>query len=307
MTLNTNQINGVIVVDKPQGMTSHDVVDRVRRLTPPKTKVGHTGTLDPMATGVLLIALGNAPRLIQYTHNLPKTYNGTITLGATSDTDDAEGTISSTNSRQPSAAEIQTIAQKFVGESIQQPPAYSAIKYKGKKLYEYARRGQAQEIIKKVGERRAPITIYSIEIISYAYAEIEIKVVCSSGTYIRSLARDIGETLKTSGYLSALRRTAIGQFSVEQALDLEKLSTGLHQGCLQTTSTLVQHLPSITLAPDNVAQYMQGRSVKINKEELRNFSLPTAPIATFDSDGNVLGVSIYALATSLLSPKTILV
>lgn len=307
MTLNTNQISGVLVVDKPQVITSHDVVAQVRRLSSRQIKVGHTGTLDPMATGVLLIALGSATRLIQYTHDLPKTYEGTITLGATSDTDDAEGIISPKSSHKPSAADIQATVKKFVGERVQRPPAYSAIKYKGKKLYEYARRGEAEEIVKKVGDRRTPITIYSIELISYAYPQIHMQAVCSSGTYIRSLARDIGEALGTRGYLSSLRRAAIGHFSVKQSVAVEKLSTASTlQSFLLPAQVLVEHLPSVAVSPDNVAKYKQGRSVEIKREEIRNFSLTTSPIATFNDTGNLVGVSTYDPTTSLLLPKTVL-
>ena len=214
---------GFLFIDKPVGPTSHDVVDEVRRALGGRRtgiKVGHAGTLDPLASGLLVIGVGATTKLLSRLVGLPKTYEVGITLGATSATDDAEGPIQKNpNDQIPMANEIEGVLKNFIGEQEQIPPTFSAKKQEGQRLYKIARRGNAIAI------KSHRITIFNIELVKYEYPRMRLKVHCSSGTYIRALARDIGSALKTGGYVSVLRRTAIGPFVIAQGIPLEKFKT----------------------------------------------------------------------------------
>ncbi len=216
------QPSGFLLVDKPAGITSHDVIDELRKITGIK-KIGHAGTLDPLATGLLLVAVGKeSTKKISQFVGLDKEYEAVIKLGAVSDTYDAEGKINDIRCRVPDigcrSADIKKILTKFTGPQKQLPPAYSAKKVKGKKMYELARKG--------IEVKREPIdiTIHELELINYNWPELEIKVKCSSGTYIRSLAHDIGEALGCGGYLLKLKRTAIGPYLLSQSKPLNEIS-----------------------------------------------------------------------------------
>lgn len=211
-----SDFNRVILIDKPAGITSFGVVARVRRhlteLAGHKVKVGHCGTLDPFATGLLILASGKYTRRAQEFSHLDKVYRATIRLGATSTTGDPEGEITeqSVNHR-PALADIERVLLQFTGEITQTPPAYSAIKINGQRAYKLARAGKAVEMPSR------QVTIYWIRIISYSYPELVIETKVSSGTYIRTLAEDIGKALKTGAYTTALRRLSIGDFNVKDA------------------------------------------------------------------------------------------
>jgi tRNA pseudouridine55 synthase len=311
MDHNTTSVSGILLVDKPKGITSHDVIHDIRRRLAKGVKVGHTGTLDPMATGLLIVALGSATRLIQYAPGSPKTYRAVITLGASSTTDDAEGSLTPWDvSQAPTKEEMEKVVASFIGTLKQIPPAYSALKYQGKKLYEYARRGQAEDIAAKVGERRAEITVYSISILRYDFPELEIEVQCSSGTYIRSLARDIGHQLRTGGYLSYLRRTAIANVSVEQAISVEKLSTApALTDFLLPAKALVAQLPVILLDEASVAQCKQGKQITVQNVPLHithQVSTLQPYVSIYNDKQRLIGIATFDPATGLLSPKTIL-
>lgn len=213
-------MQGILLVDKPQGWTSFDVVNYVRKIVataegkrPKNCKVGHTGTLDPMATGLLVLLIGK-----EYTRRAgemskhDKTYEVTMQLGATSTTGDIEGELTPVSERLPGENEVLAALQKFTGEIMQTPPAYSAIKINGQKAYDLARKGKAVKL-----EPR-PVTIYDIRDVQYAYPEVSFTCDVSSGTYIRSLAADIGEVLGTGAHLTALRRTRVGKFDLTGAL-----------------------------------------------------------------------------------------
>jgi len=210
-------MDGILIVDKPQGMTSHDVVDFMRKTFRIK-KIGHAGTLDPMATGVLVMLVGSFTRQSQSYMSDEKEYEGAIVLGATSDTGDAWGKIEKTSgSFDYTAEEIDKVFKKFLGEIEQLPPMYSAVKYKGRKLYELARKGMDIE--------RSPrkIVIKKLDILKTDLPEIEFRLTCSKGTYVRQLAVDIGRMLGCGAYLSGLRRTRSGRFTIENAMTMEKL------------------------------------------------------------------------------------
>ncbi|MEM9951198.1 MAG: tRNA pseudouridine(55) synthase TruB [Chloroflexota bacterium] len=217
----TKQVFGFLNIDKPAGLTSHDVVARVRRLcrnSVGKTKVGHAGTLDPMATGVLVICLGYATRLSEYAMQSTKTYRAKVHLGIETDTYDAEGEVlTQKDASHITLDDVRNAIQPNIGDIQQLPPMYSAIKKDGKKLYELAREG-----IEIEREARA-VTIYDIKIVSWQSPVIELDVTCGSGTYIRSLAHDIGAFLHVGAHLSGLIRTQSGSFTVEDALDLQAL------------------------------------------------------------------------------------
>lgn len=209
----------LLLIDKPKGMTSHDVVNVIRQKTGIK-KVGHGGTLDPNATGLLIIGVGkeSTKKLGDISRNQKKTYLAEITLGEERDTDDPEGVILKKNHKiRPKLAEIKKVLNSFTGEQKQIPPRYSAIKIKGKKSYQLARAGKRIEL-----EAR-DITVYSSKLLSYDYPVLKVEFEVSSGTYIRALARDIGRKLKTFAYLSALRRTRIGEYSIEDAKSLQDI------------------------------------------------------------------------------------
>ncbi len=210
--------SGILIISKPAGITSHDVVDEVRKITGLR-QVGHTGTLDPMATGVLIILVGPATKLSNQFLGLDKIYSAVIKLGYISDTYDKTGKIEEYNTKLiPDEAEIKKILAKFTGVIDQVPPMFSAKKVQGKKLYELARQGK--EIVREPKK----ITIYNLELKEYSYPLIKIVVECSTGTYIRSLAYDIGKELGTGAYLEELERLAVGDYNLEQAVNLEKLT-----------------------------------------------------------------------------------
>ena len=227
-------MEGFLLIDKPQGITSHDVVDRVRRLTGEK-RVGHAGTLDPFATGLLIVGVGRvATREMEKLVGLDKVYLATFVLGGTSDTDDRTGLIQQTLSpRIIERDEIEKVFSSFLGEIQQRPPAYSAIKIGGKKMYEAAREGKPLEA------KPRTVTIHSIELLDQIDEHaFSLRIACSTGTYIRAIARDLGEQLGVGGYVGELRREQIGPFSIEEAKTLEELA----QEEAQTSLILVEAL-----------------------------------------------------------------
>jgi len=206
-----------LLVDKPKGWTSFDVVAKVRSLArqatgDKKIKVGHAGTLDPMATGLLIVLIGNYTKKQDEFMKLDKVYEAELTLGATSDTYDAEGTITSVSDVVPSVDLLQQTLNGFIGSIEQMPPAYSALKINGKKAYELARKGVQPDL------KSRKVTIYSIDDINYDYPKLAFGVHVSSGTYVRSLANDIGQKVNLGAYLSNLRRTRIGDYNISKAI-----------------------------------------------------------------------------------------
>lgn len=212
-------LEGLLVVNKPIGYTSMAMIRMVRKLTDIK-KVGHAGTLDPLASGVLLVCIGKkATKKINYFMSLEKEYIATINLEAFSETDDAQGALQKIEIKTiPSKKIIEETIQQFIGTYDQIPPAFSAIKVQGVRAYKQARAGKPVEL------KARPVTIYSINILEYSWPLLTIQVTCAKGTYIRSLARDIGKALTTGGYLTQLTRTRIGPYTLEQAHDITQLT-----------------------------------------------------------------------------------
>jgi len=209
--------DGLLLIDKPRGCTSHDVVDRLRRLTGWK-KAGHFGSLDPLASGLLIIGFGRATRLFPVLSRLPKTYVGSIRLGVATDTYDAEGQpLAPPSSHLPSQEQLVQSLKAFEGEITQKPPLFSAKKYKGQPSHRLARRGQLPPL------KPVKVIIYRLRLISYTPPDLNFELNCSSGTYVRSLAHDLGQTLGCGGHLAELKRVAVGPFRLEEAQTLEEV------------------------------------------------------------------------------------
>ncbi len=218
-----NAISGVLVVDKPVGLTSHDVVQIVRKGTNIR-RAGHTGTLDPRASGVLVILIGPAVRLSEYVSASDKRYQAVVRLGATTDTYDADGRVTSSGPVDVSEEQFETALKQFIGEIEQVPPPYSAVKVKGRKAYEMAREGEEVDL------QPRKIQVYNLELLEWALPEAVIDVYCSSGTYVRSLAHDLGEALGCGAHLVGLRRTKSGRFTLRDAVPLRKLREAFENG-----------------------------------------------------------------------------
>jgi tRNA pseudouridine55 synthase len=251
-------INGFVVIDKPAGITSHDVVSRVRRILGTR-KVGHTGTLDPFATGVLPVAVNDGTKAIPFLDEGVKCYEAVMQLGVATDTLDMTGSVIRTADWLAITQEkVEVVLKQFSGHLSQIPPMYSAIKQDGQPLYKLARKGQ-------VVERTArEIYIHSLELLSFALPLVSFRVACSRGTYVRTLADDMGEILGCGGALKELRRIASGPFEISTSVTLEKLEEAAQLGALETLSVspyaALSHLPDIPLNDSELALVRHGRS-----------------------------------------------
>lgn len=261
-----NAISGVIVVDKPVGLTSHEVVQILRRGTNIR-RAGHTGTLDPRASGVLVILVGPAVRLSEYVSASDKRYQAIIRLGTSTDTYDGEGQVLETTQDVNVSEELfNETLQSFVGEIEQVPPPFSAVKVQGKKAYELARGGEEVELAPRI------INVYSLELLEWAPPEAVIDVNCSSGTYVRSLAHDLGEKLGCGATLVGLRRTKSGRFSLRDAVPLRKLREAFLDGTwyqyLIPAAEALSDWPSVELTHEQVEAIRHGH--RINGEPLES-------------------------------------
>ncbi|NDF11299.1 MAG: tRNA pseudouridine(55) synthase TruB [Proteobacteria bacterium] len=263
-------INGWLIIDKPEGMGSTNVVGLVKRLTN-AAKVGHAGTLDPFASGVLPIALGEATKTIQFATDAEKTYRFTLTFGTRTDTDDREGDVVETSDVIPKLADIKAAIPKFTGKVTQIPPAYSAIKIDGQRAYDLARKGEAFEM------KSREVTIHALTFLSQpSEKEVEFEVRCSKGTYIRSLARDIAASLGALAHCSRLRRTKVGVFSETNAILLDKSEEMVHiprlagdiLGELRPVETVLDGIPVLALDSQSADRIRHGLSQKVNDESL---------------------------------------
>jgi tRNA pseudouridine55 synthase len=293
------ELNGLLIVDKPAGMTSHDVVNRVRRLVGLK-RVGHGGTLDPFATGVLVIGVGRATRVLQLVQDSDKEYRAVIALGATTDSSDVDGALVSRTEPPswPTLATVRAIVERHVGTVEQVAPTYSAIKIGGQRLYELARAGVA------VVPPTRTVSVYAIEIERYAPPWLEIGVRCGKGTYIRSLARDIGDAADTGAYCHALQRSRNGPFCLGDAWSLDELEQlNLRDAWPEVAlhpDAALQSLPAVVLSEAQIASWYHGRSVRPERGDV------TAPrIRVYAADGRWVGVGSLdagALRSTLVIP-----
>ena len=259
-------LDGILVVAKPAGPTSHDVVGLVRRLAATK-RVGHGGTLDPFASGVLPVFLGHATRVVEYHLGDRKAYRATVCFGASSTTDDLEGELTPSEGRAPTRDEVESALPGLTGTILQRPPAYSAIKVGGRRAYAMARAGQTVELAPR------EVTIHSLELVSWDDADPErpiavVEVECSAGTYIRALARDLGERVGSGAYLGALTRTASGPFAIEDAIPLDAVRAAAAEGpdgllpLMVPLDTGLDAFPTVTLTPDEVAAIARGQFIR---------------------------------------------
>ncbi|MBN1681723.1 MAG: tRNA pseudouridine(55) synthase TruB [Anaerolineae bacterium] len=251
---------GLLNIDKPEGPTSHDIVAWVRRLTRVK-KVGHAGTLDPLATGVLVLCLGQATRLSEYAMGSRKTYRARAHFGVETDTLDASGNVIAENFYPVSREAVEQALDGFRGDIEQVPPIYSALKRDGRRLYDLARAGQHIEL-----ESR-PITIFALDLVAWDFPYVTLDVTCSPGTYIRSLARDLGQVAGVGAHLAALQRTASGAFTVDEAVqwpDFEAaVEAGTWRDLLLPPDLALADLPAVHLNPDQTEDVRHGRSVRL--------------------------------------------
>jgi tRNA pseudouridine55 synthase len=248
----TEPVEGLLPVDKPAGPTSHDLVAHVRRSLR-SGRAGHAGTLDPFATGLLLVLLGRATRLAEYVSALDKTYVATLRFGATSTTGDPEGEITAVaGTAAPSEAEVRDVLGSFLGEREQVPPAYSAVRVGGERAYRMARGGVAFSL------RPRLVRIERLEILEYAHPLLRLRAVTGPGVYVRSLARDLGEALGSGAYLTALRRERIGPFDVEQAIRGAESGAEIAARILPAEAA-VEHLPALRLGEGIARALAQGR------------------------------------------------
>lgn len=291
---------GFLNVDKPQGMTSHDVVAIIRRQLPRKTKVGHTGTLDPDATGILPICVGKATRLAEYITDLPKTYRAKLKLGVVTDSYDATGEVlNSCNASQIKLADLEALLPTFTGAIQQIPPMLSAIKVQGQKLYQLARKGEEIE--------REPrnITIYSLSIVKaelgVEHPQITLDIHCSRGTYVRSLCHDMGQALGVGGHMAALKRLAVGPFAIENSFTLEEIKAYLAAAdgsCFLPLQMGIAHLPILVL--QNKEEYdavLHGRAFQT--------TFPDTPVCRLETEKGILA-AIAAVQNGVVFVKKML-
>lgn len=302
----TRQVSrfGLLCVDKPAGCTSRDVVNRLQRLVRPD-RIGHAGTLDPLATGVLLVCVGPATRLIELLQQQPKTYDAEFRLGAVSTTDDAEGEISESDvSQQPALADIERALQTFVGEVSQVPPQYSAVKISGQRAYKKAREGETFRISART------VQIHSIGDLQFEWPRLKLRIRCGSGTYIRAIARDLGEALGCGGYMTALRRTENGGFTLRDSAAPEDFSAETIDGLMISPVRLVDGLNRILCSEEEAAAVLQGKVIR--GQGVRVLP-PERPELSNPNDGRVAllshdGMQLLALAERLrgrLQPRLV--
>ncbi|GBD41107.1 tRNA pseudouridine synthase B [bacterium HR39] len=256
------RIDGWLVIDKPEGTTSTEVVNVVKRLTKAE-KAGHGGTLDPIATGVLPVALGEATKTVQYVMEAPKRYRFTVRFGIATDTDDREGRVIAESDRRPTDEEIRALLPRFVGEIGQLPPRYSAIKVAGERAYNLARRGEEVEL------KPRRVVIHSFELVGRPDPDHAVfEVVCGKGAYVRALARDLGEALGCYGHIKSLRRLAVGPFTIEDAISLEALEEIVRNETLPQVLIPVARalagIPALAVTEPQALRLRSGQTVRIS-------------------------------------------
>ena len=305
-------MDGSLIIDKPEGITSHTVVARVRRIAGTR-RVGHAGTLDPFATGVLVVCVGRGTRLSQFLVGLDKEYIATIRLGFATDTQDLTGKqitpLRSSYNR--SLEDVRRALSEFIGPQMQTPPMFSAKKIAGERLYRAAREGR------EVERMPVPINVYSIDLVDEGpealssnddgTRDFAVRVKCSSGTYVRTLGHDIGERLGVGGHLAALRRTAVGAFDISRAVGLEDLERLGAERKLESMVTgmaeTVSHLPSVELDVGGIRAVKNGREVELPPEATAK---PDHPMRLLDKSGLLVAVGQYDEGRGTIRPRVVL-
>ena len=254
-------MNGIVIVDKPSGWTSQDVTARLRRVFDTR-RIGHGGTLDPMATGVLPVFVGRATRGVEFFEHAEKTYETLLLPGLTTDTEDVTGTVLRKQEVSLTEDQVEAVLHKFRGEIMQVPPMYSALKVGGQKLCDLARKGQ------EIERKPRPVTIFELEFLGFQEEMLRLRVRCSKGTYIRTLCKDIGEALGCGGCMAQLRRTAAGSYDISQAVPLQTLlDTQEPEKFLQGVDTMFAQYKAVTLSPNQEARCRNGNAFSVKKPD----------------------------------------
>ncbi len=305
---------GALIIDKPEGITSHDVVARVRRATRIR-RVGHAGTLDPFATGVLVCCIGPATRLVQFLVGLNKEYEATVRLGYATDTQDCTGKQITPlrSSSELSVDDLHRVLNEFTGAQLQTPPMFSAKKVGGERLYRAAREGRSVE------REAVNITLYSIGLLAGegpmltdnedGTRDFQVRLQCSSGTYVRTVAHDIGEKLGVGAHLTKLRRTEVGHFTLANAVTLdeaENLSIEGLNDALITPSDMLSHLSKVVLDEEGNTRVAHGRAVTLSKAQLKAMRAGTQTLRLCDSNGALVAVGYFDPMTGIVNPRVVL-
>lgn len=300
-------MNGIIIVDKPSGLTSHDVVLKIRKLLKIK-RVGHAGTLDPMATGVLIITIGQATRLFPYLSKTDKTYSGEITLGQSTDTYDAQGKpLGPPNTNFPEEGALRKAIASFEGEITQLPPPYSAKKIRGEAAFKLARQGKNPQLTP------VRVKIHRFLLLDYQPPTIRFLVECSSGTYVRTLAHDLGQVLGCGAYLSQLRRLASGSYTEEEALTLDKIeeivSTEQMNRMIIPLDYLLVEYPAIYLDPKGGKDFINGRKITIDRVTRvmlgHTSNFPSVIYRVFSEENRLLGLARFERESRVFQPEVV--
>src|SRR5689334_18433080 len=293
-----NPVHGWVILDKPQGMTSTQAVAAVRRIFNAQ-KAGHAGTLDPMATGILAIALGEATKTVPYAMDAEKIYRFTATWGESRDSDDAEGAITGTSDKRPSQAEIEAVLPRFTGILNQTPPAYSAIKVQGERAYDLARDGE--EVVLEPRQ----VEVFEARLLQAEADRCEFEIRCGKGTYVRSWVRDIALALGTLGHVSALRRTRLGSWAEKDAVGLDTLTPFMHSpaafGYLRPLSTALDGIPALAVSGPDTVRIRSGNPILIRanlfarmKGDFREGELPGQTVYLKDEEGSPVALAEIA-------------
>src|SRR5471030_816365 len=280
-------LDGVLLLDKPLGLSSNDALIRAKKIYLAK-KAGHTGTLDPLATGLLPLCFGEATKFSQDLLEADKTYEATMRLGVRTTTGDAEGEALQTRDVTCDEAAIHAAMAHFRGEIAQVPPMYSALKRDGKPLYEYARAGQTVE------RKARNVTIHALDLIACALPDVTFRVTCSKGTYVRTLAEDIGEKLGCGAHLVALRRTGVGALTLENSVTLDALSDATEaerDTWLQPVDALLSTFPSIELNEDETRRFLHGQRLKLSELTISADAVNAPRVRVYAAQGRLLGVA----------------
>jgi len=301
-------MHGFFCINKPPGPSSHDMVYKVRRAVGRGVKVGHAGTLDPFAGGVLVVSVGGACRLVDLVMGQPKRYEAVVRLGAVSDTDDRTGHVEPTPPTPdgpPTPDDLRRALDRFVGDIQQVPPRHSAVSVQGRRAYSIARSGG------EVNLPARPVRIDRLEVLAYEWPDVRLDVWCGRGTYIRSLARDLGAVLGVGGFCQELTRTAVGEFTLASSVDVASLDP---RRDLVHARTACAHLPAVTLTPDDLPHLMLGRRLTVATEQWAG--LPPAPadspdaprddVAILSPKGLVLAMG-YVAADGRVQPTKVIV
>jgi tRNA pseudouridine55 synthase len=307
-------MDGVLVVDKPEGLTSHDVVSTARRLLGEK-RIGHTGTLDPLATGVLPLACGRATRLVRFLTASDKEYEATILFGVTTDTLDVTGEETSRSGRTPSRDALVAALRSFEGQHMQVPPAYSAKKVGGRRAYEFARRDEPVELA------AVPVRVSRLELLEFSHDRCWVMLTCSAGFYVRALVRDLGERLGTGATLESLRRTRCGEFTLDEAVDLDGLTrrridptdpgSRIPDPVLATLlipmEKLLPAFPSVTVTAEGLTRVSHGQHVRPADVAGMLPPQPAEWVRLLDGDGALVGLGTPQQVSGFLHPEVVLI